>query len=122
MKLILLIILILFFARYLATWQGADLTDIYTDKPIYLGHRGDRLNYPENTLASYRSAIEKGLDGIELDVMSTKDGQLVCSHNFDLERETTGTGFIDEIDYLDLANFAAGNHFQSPKDNQYHYF
>ena len=111
---IILVVLGLFFG-YLFSWQTIDLSDIYTDKPIYLGHRGDRLNYPENTIASYRSAIEKGFDGVELDVMMTKDGKLVCSHNFDLERETDGNGFIDEINYQDLANVKAGRQFSSEK-------
>lgn len=96
-------------------WRGLDLIDIYSNKPIVLGHRGDRFNYPENTLTSYRSAINKGLDGVELDVLLTKDDKLVCSHNFDLERETTGNGFIDERDYSELVKIKAGNHFSEPK-------
>jgi len=96
-------------------WQGLDLTDIYSKKPIFFGHRGDRLSYPENTLKSYHSAIEKGLDGIELDVLSTKDGKLICSHNYDLERETTGVGFIDEIDYIELVKVKTGKQFPESK-------
>jgi glycerophosphoryl diester phosphodiesterase len=92
-----------------------DLDDIYRDKPIFFGHRGDRLNFPENTIASYRSAIKNGLKAIELDVMLTKDERLVCSHNFDLERETTGLGFIDEIDYIDLAKVKTGKQFSESK-------
>ena len=92
-----------------------DLTELYRDKPIFFGHRGDRLNFPENTIASYRSAINKGLSALELDVMMTKDEKLVCSHNFDLERETNGTGFIDEIDYKDLAKIRTGKQFPVSK-------
>ena len=88
-------VLIFLTIRYLAFWQGMDLTDIYRGKPIFFGHRGNRNNFPENTIASYRSAIKNGLNAIELDIMLTKDDWLVCSHNFDLERETSGTGFID---------------------------
>ena len=110
---ILLVIII-----YTYYWQGMDLTDIYRHTPICLGHRGDRLNYPENTLASYRSAIDKGLYGVELDVMLTKDGKLVCSHNFDLERETNGIGFIDEMEYIDLAQIKTGRKFPKTKQQQ----
>ena len=95
-------VLIFLTIRYITFWQGMDLTDIYRGKPIFFGHRGDSNNFPENTIASYRSAIKNGLNAIELDIMLTKDDRLVCSHNFDLERETNGTGFIDEIDYQDL--------------------
>ncbi|MEE8479023.1 MAG: glycerophosphodiester phosphodiesterase, partial [Candidatus Neomarinimicrobiota bacterium] len=91
--LITIAVLILLPIRYITYWQGMDLTDLYRDKPIYFGHRGDRYNVPENTIASYRSAIKKGLNAIELDVILTKDHRLVCSHYFDLEHETNGTGF-----------------------------
>jgi len=64
---------------------------------------------------SYRSALKKGLNAIELDVMLTKDNKLVCSHNFDLERETNGTGFIDEINYQDLAKIKTGRQFPLSK-------
>lgn len=111
MRLILLILLIFFAVKYLTRWQGADLTNIYKERPVYLGHRGDRLNFPENTLISFRSAIDKGLDGIEMDVMLTKDGKLICSHNFDLERETTGKGFVNETDYQKLINVKTGMEF-----------
>ncbi len=113
---VIITVLVLLFIRYIIFWQGMDLTDLYRNKPIFFGHRGDRLNFPENTIASYRSAIKKGLNAIELDVMLTKDERLVCSHNFDLERETTGTGFIDEIDYIDLTKVKTGRHF--PLDKQ----
>ncbi|NHZ86524.1 MAG: hypothetical protein GWP19_11705 [Planctomycetia bacterium] len=101
--------------RHITFWQGMDLDNIYRDKPIFFGHRGDRLNFPENTITSYRSALKKGLNAIELDVMLTKDDRLVCSHNFDLERETNGTGFIDEIDYIDLAKVKTGKQFSPAK-------
>ena len=112
---IIIAVLILLSIRYITVWQGMDLTDLYRNKPIFFGHRGDRLNFPENTIASYRSAINNGLSAIELDVLLTKDERLVCSHNFDLERETNGTGFIDEIDYKDLAKIRTGKQFPLSK-------
>ncbi len=101
--------------RHSAFWRVMDLTELYRNKPIFFGHRGDRNTFPENTISSYRSAIKKGLNAIELDVMLTKDDRLICSHNFDLERETNGTGFIDEIDYKDLAKVKAGRQFPPAK-------
>lgn len=112
---VIITVLVLLAIRYIVFWHGMDLTDLYRDKPIFFGHRGDRQSFPENTIASYRSAIEKGLNAIEIDVMLTKDNRLVCSHNFDLERETTGMGFIDEIDYQDLVEVKAGRLFPPAK-------
>ncbi len=112
---VIIAVFVLLTVRYITFWRGMDLDDLYRDKPIFFGHRGDRHNVPENTIASYRSAIKKGLSAIELDVMLTKDDRLVCSHNFDLERETNGAGFIDEIDYQDLAKVKTGRQFPPAK-------
>lgn len=37
------------------------------------GHRGDRGNFPENTIPAFLSAVKKGADVIELDVVISKD-------------------------------------------------
>lgn len=44
------------------------------------GHRGDRGNFPENTIPAFLSAVEKGADVIELDVVISKDHKVVVSH------------------------------------------
>lgn len=44
------------------------------------GHRGSRGHLPENTIPSFIKAIEQGADTIELDLVVSKDGKLVVSH------------------------------------------
>lgn len=44
------------------------------------GHRGDRGNFPENTIPAFMSAIRKGVDVIEMDVVVSKDKKVVISH------------------------------------------
>ena len=44
------------------------------------GHRGARGWVPENTIPSFKKALELGADTLELDVVVTKDGKLVVSH------------------------------------------
>ena len=49
-------------------------------------HRGlHTAAVPENSLAAFRAAADRGL-GIELDVQLSKDGQVVVCHDFDLNR------------------------------------
>ncbi len=43
---------------------------------LRIGHRGARAYAPENTLASFKKALEIGVDAVELDVRKTKDNQL----------------------------------------------
>lgn len=44
------------------------------------GHRGDRGNFPENSIPAFVSAVKKGVDVIELDVVISKDNKVVVSH------------------------------------------
>jgi glycerophosphoryl diester phosphodiesterase len=45
------------------------------------GHRGARGHLPENTLASFKLALEMGVDTLEMDCGVTKDGVLVVHHD-----------------------------------------
>ena len=53
------------------------------DRPLVIAHRGYSDRAPENTLAAFRLGWESGADGIECDVHLTKDGQVVCIHDYD---------------------------------------
>jgi Glycerophosphoryl diester phosphodiesterase len=44
-------------------------------------HRGNSGEFPENTMAALRSAVELGADWVEVDVLATRDGVLVLSHD-----------------------------------------
>ncbi|WP_296146504.1 glycerophosphodiester phosphodiesterase family protein [uncultured Flavobacterium sp.] len=44
-------------------------------------HRGDRGYFPENTLPAFYSAIDKGADVIELDLVISRDKKVVVSHD-----------------------------------------
>ncbi len=44
------------------------------------GHRGCRGLMPENTLAGYLSALDLGVNTLEMDVVITEDDVVICSH------------------------------------------
>jgi len=44
------------------------------------GHRGDRGNFPENTIPAFISAVRKGAAVVELDVVISRDQKVVVSH------------------------------------------
>lgn len=44
------------------------------------GHRGARGYVPENTIPSFKKALEQGADTLELDLVVSKDMRLVVSH------------------------------------------
>jgi glycerophosphoryl diester phosphodiesterase len=47
----------------------------------FISHRGESMNAPENTVAAFRAAVEKGADGFECDIYLTKDNEIVCLHD-----------------------------------------
>lgn len=44
------------------------------------GHRGCRGYYPENTIEGFKLALELGATAVELDVVISKENQLIVSH------------------------------------------
>jgi glycerophosphoryl diester phosphodiesterase len=51
-----------------------------------LGHRGASLDAPENTIPAFLAAMDQGADGVELDVMRCRTGELVVCHDEWLDR------------------------------------
>lgn len=49
-------------------------------RPLVIGHRGAHGYLPAHTLEGYALAIELGADYIEPDLVATKDGHLIASH------------------------------------------
>ncbi|MEN0020802.1 MAG: glycerophosphodiester phosphodiesterase family protein, partial [Planctomycetota bacterium] len=64
---------------------GSDTPDAPT---LILAHRGQSGYLPEHTLAAYAYAYAAGADMIEPDVVLTKDGVAICSHDLTLEKTT----------------------------------
>jgi len=81
---------------------------------LIFGHRGARGHAPENTMASFQTALDMGADGIELDVQMTKDGRVVVCHDHSIERTSNGTGWIIEHTRDELRELDFGSWF-SPK-------
>ena len=67
------------------------------------GHRGDKANYPENTLAGFRSSLETdGVDGFEFDVVVTKDKELIIAHDEFIKNKANQKKFIYNLTYTEL--------------------
>jgi glycerophosphoryl diester phosphodiesterase len=47
----------------------------------WIGHRGAKREFPENTLPAFRRAYERGASAVELDVHATSDGVVVVNHD-----------------------------------------
>ena len=60
-----------------------------------VAHRGAHQGIPENSLPAYQKAIDLGADFVEIDVRTTKDGELVSIHNGTVD--AYGEGFSGEV-------------------------
>lgn len=76
---------------------------------LRVGHRGARAYAPENTLASFKKALEIGVDAVELDVRRTKDRELVVIHDADVKRTTNGKGLVGELTMKEIKDFSTEN-------------
>ncbi len=108
----------------LAIWMGGEMAcarkkavemivPYWTGKfpVIVIAHRGFSGQAPENTLASFKKAIELGSDMIELDVRFSKDGQVVVIHDNTIDRTTNGRGKVADYTLKELKQFDAGSWF-----------
>jgi glycerophosphoryl diester phosphodiesterase len=74
---------------------------------LKIGHRGARAYEPENTLSSFRLALELGVDAVELDVRKTVDNELVVIHNADVNKTTDGSGAVNELTLEEIQRFVS---------------
>jgi glycerophosphoryl diester phosphodiesterase len=91
---------------------------IPTDRPLVFGHRGGSRLAPENTLAAFDRAVAEGVDGLELDVRLSRDGQVMVCHDARVDRTSNTDGAIADMTASQLARVDAGYRF-TPGDLSY---
>ena len=74
-------------------------------------HKGANHQAPENTLAAARLCVEWGVDYIEIDVHTSKDGVFYIFHGPNLQRTTNGVGWIGGYTAQEIDNLDAGSWF-----------
>jgi glycerophosphoryl diester phosphodiesterase len=76
---------------------------------LVIAHRGGIFpDIPENTLSNFRMAIQQGTDVIEVDLRSSRDGQILIMHDETLDRTTNGSGNISHFTLEELKQLDAG--------------
>jgi glycerophosphoryl diester phosphodiesterase len=88
---------------------------------LNIAHRGGGDLRPENTLLSYRYALEVGAEVLEGDLHSTKDGVIVVSHDSTVDRCTDGSGMINDYFFNELRGLDAGYWFTTDDGETYPY-
>ncbi|WP_198439762.1 glycerophosphodiester phosphodiesterase family protein [Pareuzebyella sediminis] len=76
---------------------------------LVAAHRGAHHGNFENSIAATQKGIDIGVDIIEADVRTTKDGKLILMHDSSIDRTTTGSGKVEEMNLADIRKYHLKN-------------
>ena len=80
---------------------------------MLIAHRGGAALRPENTLPAFRDAVHRWeADMLELDLRTTRDGEVVVLHDATVDRTTDGVGPVREMTWKEVAQLDAGFRFR----------
>ncbi len=75
---------------------------------LRIGHRGAAGYEPENTLSSFRKALELKVDMVEFDIRQCSGGELVVIHDMKVDHTTDGKGYVREMSFSEIRKLDAG--------------
>jgi len=81
------------------------------DDLLVIAHQGGDGLRPSNTMAAFEHAVELGVDVLEMDIHSTKDGVLVTIHDATVDRTTNGSGPVHDFTFAELQALDAAYHW-----------
>ena len=64
--------------RYRFFWKVPGRLRFTDPKPFLTAHRGFKRSFSENSIGSFLDAQAHGFQWIEIDVISTKDKEVIC--------------------------------------------
>ena len=81
-----------------------------------ISHRGAKRELPENSVPAFIRAVERGAQAIELDVHSTRDGEIVVHHDATLGQQAGALAgrAINELDWSELCGVELAPHVGIP--------
>ena len=82
-------------------------------RPLVIAHQGGDGLWPGETMFAYQSAVDLGVDVLEMDIHITKDGVLVLMHDETVDRTTDGTGEIESMTLEEIKKLDAGYDWSS---------
>ncbi len=79
-----------------------------TGRVSLIAHRGEPMNFPENSLSGFEHALKHGARYVECDVQITADGVPILSHDANLLKLTGKQIIIADHDWSELRDMPAG--------------
>lgn len=90
------------------TFRADPLPYFEGDRPRVFAHRGLHTEHPENTRGAFAAAVAAGVDYIETDIVASRDGIAVISHDLDLRRVAGQSQRLGDLSAAELADIDLG--------------
>ena len=80
---------------------------------LFIAHRGESYDAPENTLAAINLAWERDADAVEVDVHLSRDGKIVVIHDnntwkFNEKNKRVRDQTFEELQQIDIGKLKGG--------------
>ncbi|MGL4848350.1 MAG: glycerophosphoryl diester phosphodiesterase membrane domain-containing protein [Clostridium sp.] len=111
-RIIPVIIVILFAGVTIYNLNSVNIRGKINKEVEITAHRGSS-NAPENTMAAVKEAVKEGADYAEIDVMTTKDNEVVLFHDKTLKRIDGTNRKIKEMDLDEVSEVDAGSYYSN---------
>lgn len=103
---------VLFFITFIKPASSQSIYSLLSDSSnvvLVAAHRGDHINYPENSIPAVQSCISMGIDIVEIDIQRTRDGYFVLMHDATVNRTTNGRGKVSKYLLKDILKLQLKN-------------
>lgn len=91
------------------------------NRPEVIAHQGGKGQWPAETIFAFEQATRIGVDVLEFDLHSTRDGHLVLMHNATVDETTNGTGRVQRFLLSDLKKLDAGYRWTANRGRSFPY-
>jgi len=109
------VVIVVLVALALLMPNAPDYSFFESDRPMIIAHQGGEGLRPSNTMIAFENAVALGVDVLEMDVHSTRDGALVLIHDDTVDRTTDGTGRVNDLTLAEIQQLDAGDYW-TPDD------
>ena len=92
----------LFYLIFFWNWKKNCQPMFKDESTLIIGHRGSPTLVTENTIPSFKKAIDQGVDGLEFDIRLSKDKQIIIFHDATLKRLSNQTEKVSTLSLSEL--------------------
>ena len=91
---------------------SACYTSAAENKVLWISHRGESIDAPENTIPAFKLSVDRNADGFECDIRLTADGELAVIHDSTTKRTGNSALKISQSTFNDLQSIDVSNNKQ----------